>query len=330
MTVSILNVILYLVIFVAAILLIEGLAILLRDASAASNRSNNARARLLASGLAGEEALQRLQRQKLTGIISELGLSNFGWHQVVEPLDRLLDESGLLISTQRFLILIGGAVVGLFVLFQLGTTVGIVFSVVVSILLGISMPILYAMRERSKRLSKFGAQLPDALDMVVRSLRAGHPIRTAFGLVAKEMSDPIGTEFGILFDQITYGLDLSDALENMGRRVNLPDLHYMIVTINIQHGTGGDLAEVLGNLSDVIRDRFRLFKKVRALSAEGRLAGMVIAGVPFFIAGIMHVNNPSYYPEAAKDPTFPYMMMATLVLYLGAMYVIYRIVQIRV
>ena len=130
-----------------------------------------------------------------------------------------------------------------------------------SVLFGIIAPIMHLKTMRANRVKKFSEQLPDALDIMVRSLQAGHPISAAMSLVSKEMSDPIGTEFGIAVDEMTYGLDMRDALESMGRRMEVQDFQYVVVSINIQHETGGNLAEVLRNLSTVIRDRFRMFKK---------------------------------------------------------------------
>ena len=197
-------------------------------------------------------------------------------------------------------------------------------------LAGVLAPIVYLNWLRTKRIKDFGEQLPDALDIMVRSLQAGHPISAAVSLVSKEMNDPIGTEFGIAVDEMTYGLDMREALYNMGRRIEIQDFQYVVVSINIQHETGGNLAEVLRNLSMVIRDRFRMFKKIRALSSEGRLSAVVLSFLPFAVGAIIFTGNPGFYLNVADDPLFLPMMGAALGLMLAGIFIMYRMVNFRV
>lgn len=320
---------LYGAIFLAAILLVEGLFTLLRGTQRAQERAANRRARLQAKGLGTEETLLKLKRRRLT-----VGSEGRGKESLLRRplawLDRLLDESGLMVPTSRFLLIV--VVMVLAILFAVSLLTGMPpeLAALVALTTGISLPLLYLREKRRTRLAKLAEQLPEAIDMMVRSLRAGHPIRTAFTLVGREMSDPIGTEFGILVDELTYGLDLEEALRNLETRNDLPDLHYLAVTINLQHGTGGNLAEILANLAGVIRDRYRLFKKVRALSAEGRLSAIVIACVPFFVVGVMWFNSPKYYLDAAQHPAFFYLMGFAVFLYFVSMYAIHKIVNFRV
>lgn len=171
---------------------------------------------------------------------------------------------------------------------------------------------LYLRMKARERTNKFSEQLPDALDTMARSLRAGHPFSSAMTLASQDLVDPMGSELGIVVDEMTYGLDLNDALESLRQRVNLQDLDYMVVAITIQHETGGNLAEVLANLSKVIRDRFRMFQKIKALSAEGRLSAWVISVLPFFVAGVVHVINPSYFGQYLGDSTFHKMIIGGL------------------
>jgi tight adherence protein B len=204
------------------------------------------------------------------------------------------------------------------------------YALPLALVLGVGLPVLYLARRRRLRRRRFGAQLPDAIDLMVRSLRAGHPVTAAIGLVAKEMPDPVGAAFGTVVDEMTYGLEFGEALERLRLRMDHPDLHFMIASITLQHATGGNLAEVLTNLSGVIRDRARLHRKIAALSAEGRLSAVVLGALPFGTALIMHLQNPRYYVEAATHPMFPLIALGALGLYLASMVVIYRIVKIRV
>ena len=142
---------------------------------------------------------------------------------------------------------------------------------------GLLLPFVALRFMRSRRHSRFGAQFPDALDVIVRSLRAGHPVPVAIAMVAREMPDPVGTEFGIVSDEITYGADLETAMRNLYFRVGQEDMPLFVTAVAIQTSTGGKLSEILENLSGVIRLRFKMRRKVRALAAEGRFSAMLLS-----------------------------------------------------
>lgn len=325
-----LELMIYGAIFLAAVLFVEGLFIILREGRSASKRNANRRARLYARGMDTERALFKLKRNRLTGEREGKDANKSPWLRPLANLESLLDESGLMISTPRYLLITALVITAIFAALRLLTDVPVVLSALLALPTGGALPLLFVIRIKRTRLAKFSEQLPEAIDMIVRSLRAGHPVRTAFAMVAREMGDPAGTEFGILLDEMTYGLDLEEALHNMEQRNDVPDLHYLVVTINLQSGTGGNLAEILSNLATVIRDRYRMYKKVRALSAEGRLSAMVIAFVPFFVVGVMWFNSPSYYLEAAEHRAFPLLIGFGVFLYFFSMFVIHRIVNFRV
>jgi tight adherence protein B len=192
---------------------------------------------------------------------------------------------------------------------------------------GVALPVLVLSLLRSRRLKRFGEQLPEALDIVVRSLRAGHPTRVSLALVATEMSDPIGTEFGIVCDEMTYGLELERAMQNLLERVGLDDLRFVVVSIRVQSTTGGNLAEILGNLADVIRDRFRLRRKVWAISAEGRWSGILLSMAPFLLFGIIALIAPSYYGLVWDRPIVQPALAGMVVWLLIGDYIIYRMVN---
>ena len=150
---------------------------------------------------------------------------------------------------------------------------------------------------RARRISKFEAQLPDALEIIVRSLRAGHPTQTAIALAARECPDPIGSEFGLASDEIRHGLDISTALHNMSDRVGMPDLIYVEAAIAVQSQSGGSLSEVISRLSKIIRERFKLRQKVDALTSEGRISGVVLTCLPVGIGVAVTLTSPSYYGD---------------------------------
>jgi len=186
------------------------------------------------------------------------------------------------------------------------STVVLVLGVTAGALL--PLPAIASMaRRRGRRLQD---QLVDAIEIMVRALRAGHPVAAAIALVASEMPDPIGSEFGIAADEMTYGLDLRDALSNLSARIPLDDLRFLVVAARVQYGTGGNLAEVLASLAEVLRARALAEGKAQALSAEGRLSAWVLSLLPVAVALLVHLFNPNYYRDVADDPVFP-LCMAT-------------------
>lgn len=323
---------LYGAIFLAALLLVEGLYLLYQDTRGGSSAVNR-RMSMLATGKDSQKVFEHLRRKPPTAA-QQLGI--FGAWFV--RFDRLIAQSGLTISTGRMLLIMAGLVVTCFLFLLYFTNSGTlpgepaaIFGwVLLSFVVGVLAPIVYLRSLKTSRLKKFSEQLPDALDIMVRSLQAGHPISAAVSLVSKEMADPIGTEFGIAVDEMTYGLDMREALQNMGERIEVQDFQYVVVSINIQHETGGNLAEVLRNLSTVIRDRFRMFKKIKALSSEGRLSAVVLSFLPFAVGAIIFTGNPGFYLNVLDDPLFLPIMGAALGLMLAGIFVMYRMVNFRV
>jgi tight adherence protein B len=169
---------------------------------------------------------------------------------------------------------------------------------------GVVVPVLILMVRRARRLKQFEAQLPEAIDVMVRSLRAGHPVPVAVAMVAREMPDPIGTEFGMASDEMTYGMDLETAMSNMGVRAGQSDLAMLVVAVSIQSKTGGNLAEILSNLSRMVRERAKMRRKIHALSSEGRFSAIALSVIPLMIYGIVMASAPSYYTDVRDDALF--------------------------
>lgn len=322
---------LYGAIFLAALLLIEGLYYLYADGRSGRDAANR-RMKMLAGGASTREVFEKLRRKPMAKI-DFLG----PFSDLSGKLDRLIQTSGLTISITRVVMLQGVLTIllffGIVILTSGGVIVnaaGMVSSLLISVVVGVAGPVIYLRIASAKRLRLFGEQLPDALDVMVRSLQAGHPVSAAMTLVTKEMPDPIGTEFGIAVDEMTYGLDLKDALANLGERVGVEDFQYVVVSINIQSETGGNLAEVLHGLSTVIRARFRMFKKIRALSAEGRLSAKILAAMPFVFGGLVFLSKPGFYQDAAGDPLFFPFLGVALVLEIIGIFIMYKLVNFRV
>ena len=182
---------------------------------------------------------------------------------------------------------------------------------------------------RARRIKRFSEQLPEAIDIVVRGLRAGHPFRVALGLVARELPDPIGTEFGILIDEISFGADQQAAIDHLAARVGQEDLTFVSIAINIQSQTGGNLAEILQGLSRVLRNRSKLRLKVRALTSEGRLSGYFMSAMPFILFLIVNLISPDYFGEVRDHPLVGPAVVLGLVLLGMGNFVIYRMVNFK-
>ncbi len=194
--------------------------------------------------------------------------------------------------------------VSLFILF---TVIALTFTTPTSaVALGfglfIFLPIVLVRNAASKRMDKLVKQLPDTLDLMARGLKVGHPLNSTLSSVANEMPDPIGSEFGIVVDQVSYGEDLTKAIDEMAERVDQEDMHYLAAAIMMQHGTGGDLARVLSTLGKVIRARIIMRRKIQAVSAEGRLSAIILSLIPVVIFGMMMMSTPGYYMDVADDP----------------------------
>jgi tight adherence protein B len=179
-------------------------------------------------------------------------------------------------------------------------------------------------------MARFAEQLPDALDIIVRGVRVGHPFPMALGLVAREMPDPIGTEFGMTADEISFGLDIRTAIGNLFRRAGQEDLLFFVIAINIQTQTGGNLGEVLQRLSRMIRARAKLRLKVKALTSEGRLSAYALTAMPFVLFAVISVISPEYFGSVRHHPLIPPATIVGLALLFIANVILYRMVNEKV
>jgi tight adherence protein B len=183
---------------------------------------------------------------------------------------------------------------------------------------------------RSRRIKKFEGQLPEAIDILVRSLKAGHPLPVAIAMVAREMPDPIGTEFGIAADEMTYGLDLETAMANMRARAGQSDLSFLVVAVSIQSKTGGNLAEILTKLSAMVRARARMRSKILSMSSEGRFSAVALSIIPLVLALIINITAPSYFDDVKTDPIFVPTIYFGLGLWLTGIFIMRRMVNFKV
>jgi tight adherence protein B len=206
----------------------------------------------------------------------------------------------------------------------------IVISAVFAFVLGAALPIAAINFKATRTRKKMEEQFPVALDVFVRGLRAGHPIAAALELLTTEMPDPIGSQFGLAVDEVTYGAELRDALQNMAERWDLDDMRMFVVALSVQSETGGNLAEILENLSAVIRDRHAMLLKVRALSSEGRMTAVMLTVLPILAFVVLFVFNPRFFLDVANDPLFVPGFVVLIMLYLIGFFTIRKMVDLKV
>ena len=263
-------------------------AVYLLGFSTASYRKNvNRRLKISQNQPDREAILIQLRRER--GLTSD-GLLRFG----MKWFNRLLLESGMT-SGVMTLALIGLAAAGVAFAGTFRFRDDMLEAGGAAALAALLLPFLALIFMRRRRHRKFAGQFPDAMDIIVRSLRAGHPVPVAVGLVAQELPDPIGTEFGIAADEITYGVDVETAMRNLYFRVGQEDLPLFVTAVAIQGSTGGNLSEILSNLSSVIRMRFKMRRKIKALAAEGKFSALFLSGLPVVIFFLLQIFAPDFY-----------------------------------
>jgi tight adherence protein B len=311
----------YLLVAASAGLAVEGVYLLCF--SDASYRKNvNRRLKLLKGQPDRENILVQLRRER--------GLTAGGNYSLsLVNLNQLVLQSGLTWGVKKLLILAAALTVLAFIagVFWRGN---LLEAFGLAVLGGVLLPYLVLRTLRSRRQKAFGAQFPDALDMIVRSLRAGHPVPIALTMVAREMKDPIGSEFGIVVDEITYGADLESALRNLYFRVGQDDLPLFVTAVAIQGSTGGNLGEILANLSAVIRERFKMRRKIRALAAEGRASALILSSLPIVMFFVIQLVSPDFYNGIwQEDITKKALALAGTWMGIGNL-IMYRLVNFRI
>lgn len=198
------------------------------------------------------------------------------------------------------------------------------------ILIGGSLPFLYLSHLKRKRIGKFKRQLPEALDLMSRALKAGHAFTNGMKLAADEFDDPLGPEFAEALDEINFGISVPDALRNMTKRIDCSEIRYFVVGVILQRETGGNLSELMGILSYLIREKFKFEGKVRTLSAEGRLSAVILIALPFFIAGYLQFQNPKYLATLFMDPIGKVMIIGAAIMMIIGIFVMKKMVKIEV
>jgi tight adherence protein B len=314
-------------VFIAVVLLFEGLYLMWKTYRGPQARKIGRR--LDALSAAGDGSAQsHLLRERM---LSELAPFQRFLLRLprAHQLDRYLLQANLDWSVARLLLACLATGAGAYLLvttllhqpFLIGALAGAVLA---------WLPLAYVQRRRRRRLTRLEQQLPDALDLLARALRAGHAFGASLQMIGDEMADPIAGEFRLVHDEINFGVSLEQALGNLSVRVPVTDLRYFVVAVLIQRDSGGNLTEVLGNLSRLIRQRLKLFWHVRVLSAEGRLSAWLLSLLPFAIGALMSVFNPEFMAPLWNDPLGQDLVRCMLVSMLFGILLLRQIIRIRI
>ena len=262
----------------------------------------------------------------LATLRDERGIRNVG-NPRLRQLSDWLTQTGTDMSGKTFVAAFAAVCVVL--AFAMSPVVGFLGAICLAVVAAAAFGVLYLVRLRSRRIAAFGEQLPDAIDIIVRGVRVGLPFTSAVALVAREMPDPVGTEFGMLADEIGFGLDIRSALDNLYRRVGQPDLLFLTVSVGIQTRTGGNLGEILSRLSRLMRSRANMRLKIRALSAEGRASAVTLSAFPFVLLFLVNMISPSYYGAIRSNPIVePAIYLGLFLLIVGNL-IMYRMVNFK-
>jgi tight adherence protein B len=312
--------------FLAVVLLLEGAFMLWSDTTSPEVKRIQRRLRVMTVG--------RHRKSDVTLLKERLLSATPGVQHLlvrlpqIQELDRLLLQTGSTQTVAQLLsicLLTGfaGLVPGLLLKWSL--TLSVLVVVVLAML-----PVLRLLWLRRRRVNKIGEQLPDALDMISRALRAGHAFPAALAMVGDQAQEPIASEFKATFDEINFGLSTQTALLNLATRVPIADLRYFVLAVVIQLETGGNLAELLSMLAELIRARFKLYGRIRVLAAEGKLSAYILTALPFIVAGMIQIVNPGYLSVLFIDPAGVRLVITAIVMMVLGCLVMWRIIDFRV
>ncbi|QMU59993.1 MAG: pilus assembly protein TadB [Boseongicola sp.] len=287
----------YGMIFVAVLALVQGIYLTVFGKSISLNNRVNRRLEMLEKGAGREQVLEQLCKEMSQHMKSKS-----------IPLYAVLAEkaqkANIAFTPSQLVMVMGILSVVAFVGLSFATSASFPIRIVVAIIMGVGAVFVWVNNTAKKRMGMIEEQLPEAVELMVRSLRVGHPFTSALQIVAKEVPDPLGSEMGVISDESAYGRDVGEALKHMAERMDMQDLRFLAVAVTIQQTSGGNLAEILDGLAKVIRARFKLFRRVRAITAEAKWSGMFLSLFPIVALVMINVIQPNYYDEVKETSVF--------------------------
>ncbi len=289
--------IIYGLIFVAILVLVEGLYLTVFGKSISLNNKVNRRLELLEKGAGREQVLEQLRKEMSQHMKSKS-----------IPLYSILaskaQKANIAFTPPQLIMVMAALGVMAFIGLTIGTGASMQIRVGVAAAMGIGGVYVWINNKAKKRMALLEEQLPDAVELMVRSLRVGHPFSSAIAIVAKEVPDPLGTEMGMISDEAAYGRDMGETLKHMAERMDMQDMRFLAVAVTIQQTAGGNLAEILDGLAKVIRARFKLFRRVKAITAEAKWSGMFLSVFPLLALVGINVIQPDYYDDVRETAVF--------------------------
>lgn len=287
----------YGLIFIAVLALVQGIYLTVFGKSISLNSRVNRRLEMLEKGAGREQVLEQLRKEMSQHMKSKS-----------IPLYSILadkaQKANIAFTPGQLIMVMGILTVVAFFLLSFGTAASAPIRAALSVLMGVGAVFVWVNNTAKKRMSMMEEQLPDAVELMVRSLRVGHPFSSALQIVAKEVPDPLGTEMGVISDEAAYGRDVGEALKAMAERMDMQDLRFLAVAVTIQQQSGGNLAEILDGLAKVIRSRFKLFRRVKAITAEAKWSGMFLSLFPILALVMINVIQPNYYDDVKETSVF--------------------------
>jgi tight adherence protein B len=287
----------YGLIFLAVLALVQGIYLTVFGKSISLNNRVNRRLEMLEKGAGREQVLEQLRKEMSQHMKSK-----------AIPLYAILadkaQKANIAFTPSQLIMVMGVLSVVAFFLLTFGTAATLPIKLVLSVMMGVGAVFVWVNKTAKKRMSMIEEQLPDAVELMVRSLRVGHPFSAALQIVAKEVPDPLGSEMGVISDEAAYGRDVGEALKAMAERMDMQDLRFLAVAVTIQQTSGGNLAEILDGLAKVIRSRFKLFRRVKAITAEAKWSGMFLSLFPLVALVMINVIQPNYYDDVKETAAF--------------------------
>jgi len=287
----------YILIFVAVLVLVEGLYLTVFGKSISLNNRVSRRLALLEKSGNREQVLEQL-RKEMGQHLNSRGI----------PLYSILatkaQKANIAFSPKQLLLIMAALSVFSFLGLTIGTSAEPAVRALIAVAMGVGGVYTWVSKKAKKRMDLMDEQLPDAVELMVRSLRVGHPFASAVAIVAREVADPLGTEFGMIADEAAYGREISESLKEFAERMDSQDLRFLAVAVTIQQTSGGNLAEILHGLAQVIRARFKLFRRVRTITAEAKWSGMFLSGFPIAALVAIQIIKPDYYDDVKETESF--------------------------
>lgn len=315
--------IIYGLIFVGVLALVQGIYLTVFGKSISLNSRVNRRLEMLEKGVGREQVLEQLRKEMSQHMKSRS-----------IPLYAMLadkaQKANIAFSPTQLMLLMVLLTVVAFVGLTFGTSAGVVVRLIVAVAMGVGAVFVWVNNTAKKRLGMIEEQLPDAVELMVRSLRVGHPFSSALSIVAKEVPDPLATEMGVISDEAAYGRDVGDALKAMAERLDMQDLRFLAVAVTIQQTSGGNLAEILDGLAKVIRSRFKLFRRVKAITAEAKWSGMFLSVFPIVALVGINVLQPNYYDDVKETALFIPACLVVAAFLVANIFVMRHLVNIKV